>query len=78
MANTEDAYGFPPFAIMERAITLRPKNLRKGKKRDIKRCERWSGNPRRFLGQYAGDPADVAELRLGRHHSRAGPQRHER
>lgn len=35
MANTEDAYGFPPFSIMERAITLRPKNLRKGKKRDI-------------------------------------------
>jgi dolichol-phosphate mannosyltransferase len=36
MANTEDAYGFPPFSIMERAITLRPKNLRRGKKRDIK------------------------------------------
>jgi putative flippase GtrA len=35
LANTEDAYGFPPFSIMERAITLRPKNLRKGKKRDI-------------------------------------------
>lgn len=36
MANTEDAYGFPPFSIMERAITLRPKKLRNGKKRDIK------------------------------------------
>ena len=35
LANTEDAYGFPPFAIMERAITLRPKNLRRGKKQDI-------------------------------------------
>jgi dolichol-phosphate mannosyltransferase len=35
MANTEDAYGFPPFSIMERAITLRPRNLRRGKKRDI-------------------------------------------
>lgn len=35
MANTEDAYGFPPFSIMERAITLRGKNLHKGKKRDI-------------------------------------------
>jgi hypothetical protein len=35
LANTEDAYGFPPFSIMERAITLRPRNLRKGKKRDI-------------------------------------------
>jgi dolichol-phosphate mannosyltransferase len=35
LANTEDAYGFPPFSIMERAITLRAKNLRKGKKRDI-------------------------------------------
>jgi dolichol-phosphate mannosyltransferase len=35
LANTEDAYGFPPFSIMERAITLRSRNLRKGKKRDI-------------------------------------------
>ena len=35
MANTEDAYGFPPFAVLERAITLRSKNLHKGKKRDI-------------------------------------------
>jgi dolichol-phosphate mannosyltransferase len=35
LANTEDAYGFPPFAIMERAITLRTRNLRKGKKQDI-------------------------------------------
>ena len=35
LANTEDAYGFPPFSIMERAITLRSRNLRKGKKQDI-------------------------------------------
>jgi dolichol-phosphate mannosyltransferase len=35
LANTEDAYGFPPFSIMERAITLRSCNLRKGKKQDI-------------------------------------------
>src|SRR5215218_7089509 len=35
LANTEDAYGFPPFSIMERAITLRSRNLRKGKKLDI-------------------------------------------
>jgi len=35
LANTEDAYGFPPFSIMERAITLRPRNLRKGKKQTI-------------------------------------------
>jgi dolichol-phosphate mannosyltransferase len=35
LANTEDAYGFPPFSIMERAITLRPRNLRSGKKQDI-------------------------------------------
>ena len=35
LANTEDAYGFPPFSIMERAITLRARNLRKGKKQDI-------------------------------------------
>jgi putative flippase GtrA len=35
LANTEDAYGFPPFSVMERAITLRPKNLRKGKKQNI-------------------------------------------
>jgi dolichol-phosphate mannosyltransferase len=37
LANTEDAYGFPPFSIMERAITLRSKNLHKGKKRDVAR-----------------------------------------
>jgi len=37
LANTEDAYGFPPFSIMERAITLRSKNLHKGKKRDVVR-----------------------------------------
>jgi putative flippase GtrA len=35
LANTEDAYGFPPFSIMERAITLRTRNLHKGKKQDI-------------------------------------------
>ena len=35
LANTEDAYGFPPFSIMERAITLRSHNLRRGKKQDI-------------------------------------------
>jgi dolichol-phosphate mannosyltransferase len=35
LANTEDAYGFPPFSIMERAITLRTRNLRSGKKQDI-------------------------------------------
>jgi len=35
LANTEDAYGFPPFSIMERAITLRAKKLRRGKKRGI-------------------------------------------
>jgi dolichol-phosphate mannosyltransferase len=35
LANTEDAYGFPPFSIMERAITLRSRNLRKGKKQTI-------------------------------------------
>ena len=35
LANTEDAYGFPPFSVMERAITLRSRNLHKGKKRDI-------------------------------------------
>jgi hypothetical protein len=35
LSNTEDAYGFPPFSIMERAITLRARNLHKGKKRDI-------------------------------------------
>jgi dolichol-phosphate mannosyltransferase len=35
LANTEDAYGFPPFSIMERAITLRSRNLRSGKKQDI-------------------------------------------
>jgi len=35
LANTEDAYGFPPFSIMERAITLRSRKLRKGKKQDI-------------------------------------------
>jgi hypothetical protein len=35
LANTEDAYGFPPFSIMERAITLRARNLHRGKKRDI-------------------------------------------
>jgi dolichol-phosphate mannosyltransferase len=35
LSNTEDAYGFPPFSIMERAITLRPRNLRKGKKQTI-------------------------------------------
>jgi dolichol-phosphate mannosyltransferase len=35
LANTEDAYSFPPFAIMERAITLRKKDLHKGKKQDI-------------------------------------------
>ena len=35
LANTEDAYGFPPFSIMERAITLRARNLRSGKKQDI-------------------------------------------
>jgi dolichol-phosphate mannosyltransferase len=35
MANTEDAYGFPPFSIMERAITLRPRKLHKGKKQNI-------------------------------------------
>jgi dolichol-phosphate mannosyltransferase len=35
LANTEDAYGFPPFSIMERAITLRPRNLRSGKKQNI-------------------------------------------
>jgi dolichol-phosphate mannosyltransferase len=35
LANTEDAYGFPPFSIMERAITLRSRNLHKGKKQDI-------------------------------------------
>jgi dolichol-phosphate mannosyltransferase len=35
LANTEDAYGFPPFSIMERAITLRTHNLRSGKKQDI-------------------------------------------
>ena len=35
LANTEDAYGFPPFSIMERAITLRSRNLRKGRKQDI-------------------------------------------
>lgn len=35
MANTEDAYGFPPFSVMERAITLRAKKLHKGKKQDI-------------------------------------------
>ena len=35
LANTEDAYGFPPFSIMERAITLRTRNLRKGKKQNI-------------------------------------------
>jgi putative flippase GtrA len=35
LANTEDAYGFPPFSIMERAITLRARKLRKGKKQDI-------------------------------------------
>jgi dolichol-phosphate mannosyltransferase len=35
LANTEDAYGFPPFSIMERAITLRTRNLRGGKKQDI-------------------------------------------
>ena len=35
LANTEDAYGFPPFSIMERAITLRSHNLRSGKKQDI-------------------------------------------
>jgi dolichol-phosphate mannosyltransferase len=35
LSNTEDAYGFPPFSIMERAITLRSRNLRKGKKQTI-------------------------------------------
>ena len=35
LANTEDAYSFPPFSIMERAITLRKKDLHKGKKQDI-------------------------------------------
>jgi hypothetical protein len=35
MSNTEDAYGFPPFSVMERAITLRARKLHKGKKRDI-------------------------------------------
>ena len=35
LSNTEDAYGFPPFSIMERAITLRSRNLRKGKKQHI-------------------------------------------
>jgi putative flippase GtrA len=35
LANTEDAYGFPPFSVMERAITLRARKLQKGKKRDI-------------------------------------------
>ena len=35
LANTEDAYGFPPFSIMERAITLRPRKLHKGKKQGI-------------------------------------------
>jgi hypothetical protein len=35
LANTEDAYGFPPFSIMERAITLRSRNLRSGRKQDI-------------------------------------------
>ena len=35
LATTEDAYGFPPFSIMERAITLRSRNLRKGRKQDI-------------------------------------------
>lgn len=35
LANTEDAYGFPPFSIMERAITLRTRKLRKGKKQNI-------------------------------------------
>ena len=36
LANTEDAYGFPPFSVMERAITLRSHKLHKGKKRDIR------------------------------------------
>ena len=36
LANTEDAYGFPPFGTMEQAITLRKKELRRGKKQDIR------------------------------------------
>ncbi len=35
LANTEDAYSFPPFSIMERAITLRKRDLHKGRRQDI-------------------------------------------
>src|SRR5829696_221397 len=49
LANTEDAYGFPPFSIMERAITLRSRNLRKGKKQDISLLR---GRERAILGEF--------------------------
>jgi dolichol-phosphate mannosyltransferase len=52
LANTEDAYGFPPFSIMERAITLRSRNLRKGKKQDISLLR---ARERAILGDFLGN-----------------------
>ena len=43
LANTEDAYSFPPFSIMERAITLRKRDLHKGRRRTSSSSARASG-----------------------------------
>ena len=41
-ANTEDAYGFPPFAIMERAITLRRRICAGERSKTLPPCARSS------------------------------------
>jgi hypothetical protein len=52
LANTEDAYGFPPFSVMERAITLRKKGMHKGKKQDIAKLR---ARERAVLESFLGD-----------------------
>jgi len=52
LANTEDAYGFPPFSVMERAITLRKKGMHKGKKQDIGKLR---ARERAILESFLGD-----------------------
>ena len=52
LANTEDAYGFPPFSVMERAITLRKKGMHKGKKQDIAKLR---ARERGILESFLGD-----------------------
>ena len=69
LANTEDAYGFPPFSVMERAITLRKKGMHQGQEaghREAARPER--GILESFLETCRSTRLISPELRVGGHH----------